>query len=219
MAEVPYVKDLAEGNFYDILAHLRKYHFSLKSLQRLFSIHGLAIERVIRYSSLGGGLRVYAGWKEDIKSTHSVINLLNQEQKWGMNEAKYYSEKLEKGIRLRRDLLTLVDEFKEKNKKIVGYGAGIKANALLCYCGLDGRYLEYLVDNGKHKQGRLMPGVRLPIFSPTAIDNSVDYILLLAWLHKDEIIKLLEPFLTRGGKIIIPTPEVYVLNDNHDQAI
>jgi hypothetical protein len=210
MIEVPYVKDLVEGNFYDLLAHLRKYHFSLTSLNRLFSIHDLAIERVIRYSSLGGGLRFYAGWKDNISISDSVGELLKEEQQCGMNESGYYLNSLKRGVRLKRDLLKVIDEVKEEGKIIVGFGAGIKASALLNFCGLDGRYIEYLVDNGEHKQGKLMPGVRLPVFSPDRIDGSIDYILHLAWLHRDEIINLLKPFTDRGGKIIIPTPEVHI---------
>jgi len=213
MIEVPYVKDLVEGNFYDLLAHLRKYHFSLTSLNRLFSIHDLAIERVIRYSSLGGGLRFYAGWKDEVKVSDSVSTLLKQERQWGLKGSSYYLDNFKRGLKLKRDLFEIVDKAKEEGKKFVGFGAGIKASALLNFCGLDGRYIEYLVDNGEHKQGKLMPGVRVPIFSPKKIDDSIDYVLLLGWLHKDEIIKSLKPFIDRGGKIIIPTPEVQVFGE------
>ena len=211
MMEVPYVKDLVEGNFYDILTHLRQYHFSLTSLKKLFSIYGLVIENVIHYSSLGGGLRFYAAWKEEAKVSTSVNELLKKEQECRLNNPQYYINNLKRGIKLRRNLLEIIDAIKEKGKKIVGYGAGIKSSALLNFCGLDNRYIEYLVDNARHKQGKLMPGVRLPIFSPKKIDKTIDYVLLLAWLYQDEIIRALKPFIANGGKIIIPTPDVRVI--------
>lgn len=214
MMEVPYVRDLVEGNIYDLFAHLRKYHFSLTSLERLFSMHDLTIERVIRYSSLGGGLRLYAGWKDNTSISDSVGELLEEEQQCGMNESGYYLNNLKRGVKLRRDLLKVVDEIKEEGKKIVGFGAGIKSSALLNFCGLDARYIEYLVDSANHKQSRLMPGVRLPIFSPEKIDDSIDYVLLLAWLHKDEIINSLQPFTDKGGRIIVPTPQVHIVGNN-----
>lgn len=209
--EVPYIKDIIDGNFYDLNAHLRIYHFSLTSLERLFSMHGLAIEKVIPYKSIGGGIRFYAGWKDKVSVSDSVKDMLKKERQWGVNKPKYYKNSLKRGIKLRRDLLELINSLKRKGKKIVGFGAGIKASALLNYCGLDGRYIEYLVDNGKHKQGKLMPGVRLPIYSPKKIDDSIDYVLILAWLYKDEIVESLRPFTNKGGKIIIPAPKVQTL--------
>jgi len=210
MMEVPYIKNLMEGNFYDILAHLRRYHFSMTSLHKLFDMNGLAIENVIQYSSLGGGLRFYAGWKDTTNISESVKKLLLQEQEEGITESAFYKNIHIKGLTLKRDLLKIIDNIKSRNMKIAGYGAGIKASALLNFCGLDSRYLEFLVDNGKHKQGKVMPGVRLPIYSPDKIDYSIDYILLLAWLHKDEIIESLESYIEKGTKIIIPTPVIYI---------
>jgi len=211
MMEVPYIKNLLKGNFYDILAHLRKYHFSMTGLNKLFEMNGLAIETVIQYSSLGGGLRFYAGWKNEITVSQSVKKLLYQEKQEGITELSFYNNLQNKGLSLKRELLRILDPIKNKNKRIAGYGAGIKASALLNFCGLDSRYLEFLVDNGKHKQGKIMPGVRLPIYSSSKIDHSIDYILLLAWLHKDEIIESLQMYVKNGGKIIIPTPEVYIV--------
>ncbi|MFC1869950.1 methyltransferase domain-containing protein [Chloroflexota bacterium] len=210
MMEVPHVKDLIDGNFYDLNAHLRVYHFSLTSLVKLFSKHGLSITKVIHYESMGGGIRFYAGWEHKVSVSESVTAMLAEEKKWGVNSPRYYTDKLKRGIKLRADLLRLIDSIKKEGKRIVGFGAGIKASALLNYCGLDSRYIDYLVDNGKHKQGKLLPGVRLPIYPPGKIDQSVDYILMLAWLHQDEIIKALQLFIDNGGKIIIPTPEVKI---------
>jgi len=208
--EVPYVRDLLEGNFYDILAHLRKYHFSLSSLARLFAVSGLVISEVNHYNELGGGLRFYAGWKGDVTVSPAVESMLEEERKIGISTARYYAERFERGLALRRELFEVVSRAREAGKRIVGYGAGIKASAVLNSCGLDSRYIDYLVDNGGHKQGRLMPGVRLPIYSPDAIDESVDYVLLLAWLHQEEIVESLKGFTGRGGRIIVPAPAVYI---------
>lgn len=210
MIESSYVKDILDCNFYSIFANVEKYHFSLTSLKKLLSINGLSIEKVIRYSGLEGGLRLYAGWKDKVNISDSVKTMLVEEKKWGVNKPKYYIYSFKKGEELKSNLLNLIYSIKKEGKKIVGYGAGIKASVLLNYCDLDNRYIDYLVDNGKHKQGKLIPGKRLPIYSPVKIDNTVDYILLLAWVHKDEIIDSLKSFTDRGGKIIIPTPEVEI---------
>jgi len=209
LVEVPYVRDLLEGNFYDVLAHLRKYHFSLTSLQELFSMSGLAIEEVIHYPELGGGLRFYAGWKDNVSVSSAVRSMLAEEP--GIDCAGYYAEKFGRGLPLRRELFEIVSRAREDGKRIAGFGAGIKASAVLNSCGLDSRYIDFLVDNGPHKQGKLMPGVRLPIYAPDAIDDQIDYILLLAWLHQEEIVESLDGFLSRGGKIIVPAPRVYII--------
>jgi hypothetical protein len=218
MMEVPYVKDLIDGNFYDLIAHLRIYHFSLTSLDRLFSQHDLRIKEVIHYESLGGGVRFYAGWRDGVKVSESVRSLLLEEEKWGVNRPQYYNCKLRRGIQLRADLLRVIESIKREGKRIVGFGAGIKSSGLLNYCGLDGRYIDYLVDSAEHVQGKLMPGVRLPIYSPERIDDSVDYVLMLAWLHQEEIIDLLKPFTDNGGKIVIPTPEVRTYPGNKQEV-
>jgi len=208
--ETPYVKDIMDGSFYTMLANIEKYHFSLTSLERLLSMNGLSIEKVIHYSSLGGGLRIYASWKDKVNVSDSVKTMLLEEKEWEVSKPQYYIDAFKKGDELKRNLLKLIGSIKKDGKMIVGFGAGIKAGVLLNYCGLDERYIDYLVDSGKHKQGKLMPGVRLPVFSPDKIDNSVDYVLLLAWVHKDEIIDSLKSFTDNGGRIIIPVPEVKV---------
>jgi len=212
LIEVPYVRDLLEGNFYDVLAHLRKYHFSLTGLVKLFSMSGLAIEEVIHYPELGGGLRFYAGWKDDVTVSPAVECMLAEERNIGLNCSNYHAEKFGRGLSLRRELFEVVSRAREDGKRIAGFGAGIKASAVLNFCGLDSRYIDFLVDNGPHKQGMLMPGVRLPIHARGAIDDRVDYILLLAWLHQEEIVESLKEFLATGGKIIVPAPTVYVLS-------
>jgi len=211
MIEVPYVKDLIDGNFYDLMAHLRKYHFSFTSLCKLLDMHDLAVEKVTRYDALGGGIRLYAGHKQNAQQDSSVNVLLHEEMQWNVAKPAYYNSCFQVGLRLKSDLINMLTYIRLRNKKVVGYGAGIKASAVLNYCNLNNEYIEYLVDNGKHKQGMLMPGVRLPIYSPSKIDNSIDYVLILAWLHQTEIIESLKEFTDNGGRIIIPTPEVSII--------
>ena len=215
MMEVPYIKYEVEGDFYSLNAHLRVYHFSLTSLERLFSMHELRIERVIPFDDLGEGLRLYVGKKAKVEVSDSVEAMLAQEKEIGLDKPEFYINGFKKGIKLKADLVKIIERIKDiEHGSIVGFGAGIKASILLNYCGLDGRYIDYLVDNGKHKQGKLMPSVRLPIYSPERIDESVDYVLLLAWVYEKEIIELLKPFTDNGGKIIIPTPEVRIYGES-----
>ena len=215
LVEVPSARNVLENNFYDVLSHINRYVFSLLSLEKLLGMHGLQIEDGINYEELGGGFRLYVGLAGRVRRARSVQDLADIELRSGLDTMEYYVRGLRRGNSLKRKLFDLVDDLKTAGKKVVGFGAGIKGSTLLNFCGLDRRYLDYVVDNGKHKQGKFMPGTRLPVVSLEHLTDDVDYILLLAWLYQDEVMKSLEGFLERGGRVIVPVPDTHIIEKQH----
>jgi len=211
LLEMPSAMNVLEHNFYDVLSHISRYLFSLLSMEKLLAAHGLDIEDGLNYEELGGGYRLYVGLAGTVKRSARVQALKDIELRAGLNRMDYYVAALQRGNSLKRKLFDLIDDLKTAGKKVVGFGAGIKASTLLNFCGLDRRYLDYVVDNAKHKQGMFMPGTRLPVVPLERLTDDVDYILLLAWLYQDEIMKSLQGFLDRGGRVIVPVPETHIV--------
>jgi hypothetical protein len=211
LLEMPSARDVLDGNFYDVLSHINRYQFSLLSLETLLGMHGLEIENAINYPEIGGGYRLYVGLAGKVKQSEYVGELMASEIRAGLKGMDYYVRALQRGDGLKRKLFNLIDDLKMAGNRVVGFGAGIKASTLLNFCGLDRRYLDFVVDNGKHKQGMFMPGTRQPILPSEHLTDDVDYVLLLAWLYQDEILKRLEGYIARGGRVIVPVPDTHIV--------
>jgi len=211
LIEVPYVIDLIERNFYDFMAHIRKSHFSFTSLKKALLKKNLSVSEVYHYHDLEGGLRVYAGHSQSNNQCPLVGNLLKSEAKWGIDNYTNYSSALKKGILLHSELMNLIFNYKKSHSKIVGYGAGVKAGILLNYCGIDNRFLDFVVDKNSFKHGKFIPGVNLEVLPLNRLYDGVNVILLLAWIYKDEIINDLMPLIEEGIHIVVPAPEVTVI--------
>src|SRR5262249_32131644 len=143
----------------------------------------------------------------------AVERLLSEEQALGMDRLPYYQDFAERVATVRRSLKTLLATLKADGRRIAGYAVSAKGTILLNAAGIDGSLVDYLVDLSRHKQGKFMPGVRLPVYAPEKLlaAPAPDYLLLLAWNFKDEIIRQQRAYQDRGGQFILPIPVPQVI--------
>jgi SAM-dependent methyltransferase len=213
--EVPYVQDMIDRTEFDTIYHEHLCYFSLTALDRLFGRHGLAILDVERLPIHGGTLRILAvkqnAAAEGIPSP-SVVQLLDQERNSAVPEFECYRGFGENVERLRNNLVTLLRNLKAQEKRIAVYGASAKGSTLLNYFGIGRETLDYVVDRSTAKQGYYTPGKHLPIFAPEhLLETMPDFALLLTWNFADEILAQQHEYRRRGGRFIIPIPEVAVV--------
>jgi len=209
--EVPYVKDLIDHREFDTIYHEHLSYFSLTALERLFGSHGLTVLDVERLAIHGGSLRVTAGRAGARTPSSRVVELLDHEKRWGLTGLDYYLRFATAVADLRRTLLALLSELRAGGKRLAAYGAAAKGSTLLNCFGIGREYLDFVVDRSPHKQGRYMPGVHLPIDAPSRLlRDRPDFVLLLTWNFADEILEQQAEFRQRGGRFIIPVPEVRV---------
>ncbi len=212
--EFPHLLKLIKYNQFDTIYHEHFSYFSFYTVNKVFLFHGLEIFDVEMIPTHGGSLRIYAKHIADKSREISsrIKELLKKEKEFGLLNPNIYNNFAEQVYSTKRKLLTLLIKEKNKNKKIVGYGAPAKGNTLLNYCGIRTDLLDYTVDLNPHKQNKYLPGTHIPIKSPNSIKkDKPDYILILPWNIKDEIIKQLEYVRRWNGKFIIPIPKVRVI--------
>lgn len=203
--EFPYVRDLIEHGEFDTIYHEHLCYFSATAIDHLFRRHGLYLNDVERLLIHGGSLRIYVEPREAVKD--SVKNLLAEEKKLGIDGYPYYEQFAQRVKDLRKDLRKMVSQIKSEGKKIAAYGAAAKGATLVNYVGLGTDSIDFVVDRNVHKQGKFMPGVHIPIHDPARLmQEKPDYVLLLPWNFKDEILKQQEPYRKGGGRFIIPIP-------------
>lgn len=212
--EFPHLLKLIEENQFDTIYQEHFSYFSFHSVQKLFASHNLVLFDVEEIPTHGGSLRIYAKHKSDNSKTitNCVKNLLEKEKSAGLLDLKTYYSFGEKVKATKRKLLQFLIQAKNEGKKIVGYGAPAKGNTLLNYCGIRTDFLDYTVDRNPYKQNKFLPGTHIPIKHPDKIkEDRPDYILILPWNIKDEIMNQISYVREWGGKFIIPIPEVEIL--------
>ncbi|MDF3156515.1 class I SAM-dependent methyltransferase [Mesorhizobium sp. XAP10] len=212
--EFPHVERLMTENQFDTIYHEHFSYFSLLTIDLMAARHGLRLIDVEELPTHGGSLRVYlanegSSWATD----DSIAELLDREKRHGLTEMTTYTSFGYKAQRAKRDLLAFLISAKDEGKTICGYGAPGKGNTLLNYCAIGTDFLDFTVDRNPYKHGRFTPGMHIPIKSIEAIEQAKpDYILVLPWNLKDEIIQQMHHVAAWGAKFVVPIPFVTVID-------
>jgi SAM-dependent methyltransferase len=211
--EFPHLQRLMEENQFDTIYHEHFSYFSFVTAEKIFAAHGITLFDVEELPTHGGSLRIYGRHAEDSSKAVSgrVTELRAREEAAGTTRLEPYSRFTEQVKETKRKLLEFLIAAKRSGKKIAGYGAPGKGNTLLNYCAIRTDFLDYTVDRNPHKHGRFLPGTHVPIFPPDRIrETKPDFLLILPWNLKDEIIKQNAFIREWGGKFVVPIPEVRV---------
>ncbi len=209
--EFPHLLNLVEENQFDTIYHEHFSYFSLTTVDTIFSAHGFRIFDVERIPTHGGSLRLFLCHSENFRygSSSRVMDLLQLEDRKGFRSAVYYRSFASKIFRVKYDFLTFLLENVHQGRKICGYGAAAKGNTLLNYAGVKPDLLPFVADKSPHKQGKFLPGSRIPIVRPDTIrDFKPDYVLILPWNIQEEIMEELSYIREWGGGFVIAIPQL-----------
>jgi len=211
--EFPHLVNLIEGNQFDTIYHEHFSYFSLLTTRAIFEAHGLELFDVDELPTHGGSLRVYGQRQGAGREVSSRVGaLLRREEELGFATLAPYASFAAQVEETKRALLEFLIEARRRGKTVVGYGAPGKGNTLLNYCGIRTDFLDYTVDRNPYKHGLLLPGTRIPIHPPERIaETKPDYILILPWNLRDEIVQQLAYAREWGAEFVIPIPTVEVV--------
>ena len=210
--EAPYIKDLVDRCEFDTIYHEHLCYFSLTALDALFRRHEMQIIDVARVPIHGGSLRLRVAHAGAFARQEAVDRLLTNENDWGVGEAEFYGEFQARVGRLKNELGSLLADVKSKGARIAAYGAAAKGSTLLNYMNIGSETIDFIVDRSTYKQGRFLPGVHIPIVeTDRLLEDMPDYVLLLTWNFATEILQQQAEYRRRGGRFIIPVPEVKIV--------
>lgn len=212
--EFPHLVRLLEGNQFDTIYHEHFSYFSLLTIERMAALHGLRVVDVEELTTHGGSLRVYLAHHESSHARAKRVDaLLDAEIAFGLHDLSTYMSFGKKVQATKRRLLALLIAAKEEGKRIVAYGAPGKGNTLLNYCGIGPDFIDFAVDRNPYKHGRFTPGTRIPILPVEALEAArPDFVLILPWNLKDEIVAQMRGIGAWGGRFIVPIPEATVID-------
>ncbi|MDF2697617.1 MAG: C-methyltransferase, partial [Labilithrix sp.] len=209
--EAPYVRDLVEHCEFDTIYHEHLCYFSLTALDRLMARHGLVVHDVERLAIHGGSLRIFVSKAGAYERTERVTSLLAEESASDIDKLSFYAGFASRVNGLKAELVSVLKDLKSKGARIAAYGAAAKGATLVNFFGIGSQLVDFVVDRSTYKQGRYMPGARIPILPPAAlIEKQPDYCLLLAWNFADEILAQQSEYRAGGGKFIVPIPNVRI---------
>jgi hypothetical protein len=211
--EFPHLLQLMNESQFDTIYHEHFSYFSFLAVEQVFARHGMKLFDVEELPTHGGSLRIYAAHTDD-SSKHiqpRAKELKSREQQAGYGRLDHYLSFRSKVEEVKRTLLSFLIAAKQEGKRVVGYGAPAKGNTLLNYCGVRTDFIDYTVDRSPHKQGHFLPGVHIPIYAPDEIRRTrPDYVLILPWNLRDEVMQQMSYIREWGGKFVVPIPEVKV---------
>jgi SAM-dependent methyltransferase len=211
--EFPHLMRLMGENQFDTIYHEHFSYFSLITVEKVFAAHGLTLFDVEELPTHGGSSRIYARHTEDTAKPigQRVTELRAREEAAGFTLMETYALFAEQVKDTKRELLDFLIRAKWEGKSIAGYGAPGKGNTLLNYCGIRSDFLDYTVDRNPYKQGKFLPGTHIPIFHPDKIkETKPDYVLILPWNFKEEIMEQVGYIREWGGQFVVPIPEVKI---------
>jgi hypothetical protein len=213
--EFPVLSKLIENNYFDTIYHEHFSYLSFTTVRRLFASHGITLYDVEDLPTHGGSIRIHGRHVDDHTKPEleSVRQVLEREKAFGHFDLEYYDRFSERVKESKRRILEFMISAKRAGKTIAAYGAPGKGNTLLNYCGIRTDFIDYTVDRSPHKQGNFLPGSRIPIMDPSTIEKTrPDYIFILVWNLKDEVMKQMAHIREWGGQFVVPLPEVQVLD-------
>jgi SAM-dependent methyltransferase len=211
--EFPHLLQLMERNEFDTIYHEHFSYFSMLTTKRILEAHGLRAFDVEELPTHGGSLRVYACRAESRAHADqsSVGNVIAQEENAGLACGDGYERFAAQVKQCKWELVEFLLKAAREGKSVAGYGAPGKSATLLHYCGIGKDMIAYTVDRSPHKQGRFLPGTRIPIYRPDRIrETKPDFIVILPWNLKDEVMQQLEYIREWGGRFVVPIPRLTV---------
>jgi SAM-dependent methyltransferase len=211
--EFPHLVRLMEENQFDTIYHEHFSYFSFLTAEQVFAAHGLTLFDVEELPTHGGSLRIYGRHADDAAKPVEprVHELRAREEMAGLRSLDRYATFTEQVRETKRRLLEFLIGARRQGKSIAGYGAPGKGNTLLNYCGIRTDFLDYTVDRSPYKQGKFTPGTHIPIFPPERVfETRPDYLLILPWNLKDEIMEQMAGIRAWGGQFVVPIPDVKV---------
>ncbi len=211
--EFPHLWRLIDANQFDTIYHEHFSYFSLGSVSRIFSEHGLAVYDVEELPTHGGSLRVYAkhSGNEAFEVSARVRSLLARELEVGMEDIAFYHGFKDRVLRAKIEFVGFLLEAKRDRRRVVGYGAAAKGNTLLNFCGIKADLIEYVVDASPSKQGRYLPGSRIPVVKEEVLKkDKPDYVIVFPWNIESEITEQLRYVRSWGGRFVTAIPALQV---------
>ena len=210
--EVPYLMDLLSGTQFDTIYHEHVCYFSVTALETLFRRNGLMIESIKRIPVHGGSLFLTLTRPGEGEQQPMVEDMMSREAEWGIYQPTAYRTFGESIERLKCALKSLLISIRGSGQRVAAYGAAAKGTMLLNIFGITNDLVEYVVDRSPHKQGHIIPGTKQPICSPSLLlEDCPDYLLILAWNFAEEIMSQQKAYAEKGGRFIIPIPELCVM--------
>lgn len=206
--EFPHLLRLVEENQFDTIYHEHYSYLSLTAVDRIFERNGLSVFDVEEWPTHGGSLRVFAQRRDGGRPRETrVSGLLVREREAGMQAPAFYAGLQARAERVKDELLTFLLEAKRNGKTVAAYGAAAKGNTLLNFAGVRPDLLPFVADRNPAKQGKFLPGSRIPIRTPEAVlATRPDYLLILPWNLRDEVMAQFPEIPTWGGRFVTAIP-------------